>query len=241
MPFIQKDMPQYHYADDDGLIGLRGIMHYFQNVHTWHLHSVNKGNDVIPQQYGAGWIYTRYHVCMRRKIDYGDELTLKAWMEPYRQPVLVKENVEIYQHGKLAACGKLEGCVFSLTRQRPLRLSAIEFPENFAEDVPNEIPDFLGIEKTAEGTQPRYVRTVRTSDLDVNRHMNNLRYIEMFQDACDSSFWREFAPTNMELCFLSQCREGEEISVCSRDAENGVHFAALHADGSLAAVAEFRK
>ena len=119
MPFVQKDMPQYHYADDDGLIGFRGIMHYFQNVHTWHLHSVNKGNDVIPQQYGAGWIYTRYHVCMRRKIDYGDELTLKAWMEPYRQPVLVKENVEIYQHGKLAACGKLESCVFSLTRQRP--------------------------------------------------------------------------------------------------------------------------
>lgn len=40
MPFIQKDLPQYHYADDDGLIGLRGVMHYFQNINTWHFHSV---------------------------------------------------------------------------------------------------------------------------------------------------------------------------------------------------------
>ena len=240
MPFIQKDMPQYHYADDDGLIGLRGIIHYFQNIHTWHLHSISKGNDVLPQQYGAGWVYTRYHVLMKQKIDYTDELTLRAWMEPYRQPVLVNENVEIRQHGKLVTCGKLEACVFSLIRQRPLRLSAIEFPEDFTEVVPNEIPDFLGTEKTADGTEHRYTRTVRTSDLDVNRHMNNLRYIEMFQDAYDSSFWRDFSPDEMELLFISQCREGEEISVCSRPDGNGVlHMAALHQDGRLASVAEF--
>ena len=241
MPFVQKDMPQYHYADDDGLIGLRGIMHYFQNIHTWHLHSVNKGNDAIPQQYGAVWVYTRYHVLMKQKIDYTDELTLKAWMEPYRQLVLVNENVEIYQHGKLAACGKLEGCVFSLTRQRPLRLGAIDFPEDFAEDIPNEIPDSLNIPKTTEGTESRYIRTVRTSDLDVNRHMNNLRYIEMFQDAYDSSFWRDLAPTEMEIRFMSQCKEREEISVVSRINDHAVHLAALHQDGQIASVAEFRK
>ena len=241
MPFIQKDMPQYHFADDDGLIGLRGVMHYFQNINTWHFHSVNKGNDVLPQQYQAGWVYTRYHALLKQKIDYMDELTLKAWMEPYRQPVLVNENVEILQHGKLAACGKMECCVFSLTRQRPLRLSAVEFPEDFTDDIPNDIPDFLGIDKSADGTEERYIRKVRTSDLDVNRHMNNLRYIEMFQDAYDSSFWRDFSPKEMEICFMSQCREGEEISVRSRLEDGIVHFAALHQDGLIASVAEFRQ
>ena len=240
MPFIQKDLPQYHYADDDALIGLRGAMYYFQNIHTWHLHSVGKGNDVLPQKYQAGWIYTRYHVLLKQKIDYSGELTLRAWMEPYRQPVLVNENEEILQNGKLAACGKLESCVFSLTRQRPLRLSAIEFPEDFAEDVPNDIPDFLGIEKTADGTEERYIRTVRASDLDVNRHMNNLHYIAMFQDAYDSAFWHAFAPNEMEICFMSQCREGEEISVRSRITGNTVHFAALHQDGRIASVADFK-
>ena len=167
MPFVQRDLPQYHFTDADGLIGLRGVAHYLQNIHTWHFHSVGKGNDVLPQKYGAGWIYTRYHVVLNRKIGYSGDLTLKAWMEPYRQPVLVNENVEIEQNGELVACGKMECCVFSLTRQRPLRLSAVEFPEDFAEDIPNSIPDFLGIEKTADGTEERYLRTVRTSDLDV--------------------------------------------------------------------------
>lgn len=78
------------------------------------------------------------------------------------------------------------------------------------------------------------------SDLDVNRHMNNLRYIEMFQDAYDSSFWREFAPTEMEIRFMSQCKEGEDISICSRVDGSAVHLAALHQDGQIASVAEFR-
>ena len=240
MPFIQKTMPQYRDADEDGLIGIRGLTRYCQDIHTWYMHSIDKGNDVLPEQYGAGWIYTRYHVQLKQKIDFRDEVTLRTWMEPYRQPVLVNIDVEIEQHGQQAGCARLESCLFSLTRQRPLRLSAVDFPENFPEEVQNQIPDFWGIEKTADGTAARYLRIVRTTDLDKNRHMNNLRYVEMFEDAHDSAFWRSFAPKEMEICFMSQCREGEMITVQSRVDGNVVHLAALHGDGKMASVAEFR-
>ena len=241
MPFTQITMPQYRDADEDGLIGLRGVTRYCQDIHTWYMHSVNKGNDVLPEQYGAGWIYTRYRVQVCHKMDYTDQLSLRTWMEPYRQPVLVNINVEITQHDRIAATGKLETCLFSLTRQRPLRLSAVEFPENFAEDLPNTIPDFSRLEKTADGMESRYIRTVRTSDLDKNRHMNNLRYVEMFQDAHDSAFWDAFQAKELEICFLSQSREGEALSVRSIVGDKSVRLAALHEDGTLASVAEFRR
>ena len=132
-----------------------------------------------------------------------------------------------------------KSCVFSLTRQRPLRLSAIEFPEDFAEETDNDIPGFIGLEKTAEGMEERYQRTVRVSDLDKMGHMTNLRYIEMFQDAHGSQFWKTLNPSEMEISFLSQCREGETLSVRSKADGNTVHLAAVHADGTLASVAAF--
>ena len=207
--FKQTVMPQYRDADEDGLIGLRGAMRYFQDIHTWYFHSVEKGNDVLPEKYGAGWVYTRFHVRLQNKIDYSGPVELCAWMEPYRQPVLVNMNMTVDQGGKKMACGKIESCVFSLTRQRPLRLSAIDFPEDFAEKFESDIPGFIGLEKSSDGMEERYRRTVRVSDLDKMGHMTNLRYIEMFQDAYDSKYWADFTPTEMEIVFLSQCREGE--------------------------------
>ena len=241
MPFEQTILPQYRDADPDGLIGLKGCMHYFQDIHTYYMHSIHKGNDELPEQYGAAWVYTRYHVSLKNKLDYTDSAQLSTWMEPYRQPVLVNLNFILRQHGQLAATGKLENCVFSLVRQRPLRLSAIDFPENFAEDIPNNIPDFIRLEKSTEGMTERYRRTVRMSDLDKSNHMTNLRYIDMFQDAYDAAFWKTFDPKEMEISFLSQCREGEVLTILSKQNENEIALAAIHSDGKIASVAMFRK
>ena len=60
-----------------------------------------------------------------------------------------------------------------------------------------------------------------------------------FQDAYERGFWSEKEPSQMEIRFLSQCREGETLSVCSREDDAGVHFAAVHQDGTLASVAFF--
>ena len=239
MPFQQTIQPQYRDADPDGLIGLRGAMRNFQDIHTWYMHSIDKGNDVLPEQYGAAWVYTRYLVTLSRRIDYTDTALLTAWMEPYRQPVLVNVNFTLQQHGEIAARGKVECCVFSLQRQRPLRLSAVDFPEGIPEEIPGAIPDFIRLEKTAEGMTERYRRVVRYSDLDKSRHMTNLRYIEMFQDAYDAAFWKDFDARSMELCFLSQCREGEELSVRSMADGEALRFAAVHGDGTPACVARF--
>ena len=241
MPFVQTFQPQYRDADPDGLIGLKGAMHYFQDIHTWFMHSIHKGNDELPEKYGSAWVYTRYLVSLTQKIDYTDSITLDAWMEPYRQPVLVNVNMILRQHGHVAAMGKIENCIFSLERQRPQRLSAIEFPEGIPEEIPNSIPEFIRLEKTAEGMTEKYTRTVRCSDLDKSNHMTNLRYIDMFQDAYDKAFWNQFSAKQMEICFLSQCREGEALSVRSREAGRTIYMAAVHADESIAAVCLFSK
>ena len=129
MPFTQTIQPQFRDADEDGLIGLRGCLRSFQDIHTWYMHDIDKGNDVLPERYGAAWVYTRYRLRVFHKLDYTEPATLTTWMEPYRQPVLVKQNLLIHQHGTVAAQGKLESVVFNLVRQRPLKLMAIDFPE----------------------------------------------------------------------------------------------------------------
>ena len=36
MPFEQTIQPQFRDADEDSLIGLRGCIRYFKDIHTWY-------------------------------------------------------------------------------------------------------------------------------------------------------------------------------------------------------------
>ena len=239
MPFCYKIVPQYRDADPDCLVGLRGYTHFCQDAHTNYMLSVNKGNDVLPKQYGAGWVYTRYHVRLMEKVGFTEPVSITVWMEPYRQPILADIDLLLTRGDRPVAEARMECCVFSLTRRRPMRFSAIELPETLQEDIPNTVPEFFNIDKTAESMTERYRRTVRYSDLDVMGHMNNLRYIEMFEDACPREFWERLSPTDMQINFLTQSMEGETLSVCSKEENGTVTMAAVHEDGRLAAMAVF--
>ena len=239
MPFIQTVMPQYRDADADGLIGIRGCTRYLQDAHTWYMHEYDKGNDVLIDRYNAAWVYTRYHVKLNRKIDFTGPIRWRVWLEPYRQPVLANVDLEIEQHGAIAALGRLEKCLVSLERQRPIKVSAVDFPEDIPEGIENHIPGFLRLPRSAGGMEERYKKTVRYTDLDKSRHMNNLRFVEMFEDAFDSVFWKKLSPTTLEISFFSQCREGETLSVRASEEPDRVRLAAQHEDGTVASAAVF--
>ena len=241
MPYVQEYRPQIRDADLDGHVGLRGGMRCFQDVHTGYMHSIGKGNDVLPRQYGAVWVYTRCLIRMEKKLEYGEPATLTAWVEPVTSAARAVIDVTIAQNGAIAGCGRIESCVCSLKERRPLRLSAIAFPEEVSEQIGNDIPPFFRPDRSIDGLEKRYEKTVRFCDLDSSRHMNNLRYVEMFQDAYDSAFWADFEAREMEISFLSQCLEGETLTVLGRAEGDGVRLAALHADGSVASVAVFTR
>jgi hypothetical protein len=53
----------------------------------------------------------------------------------------------------------------------------------------------------------------------------------VFQDAYDAAFRKTFDPKEMEISFQPQCREGEELTIPSREEEGTVYLPAVHTDG----------
>ena len=76
MPFAQTIQPQFRDADEDGLIGLRGCLRWFQDIHSWYMHDIDKGSAVLPERYGVAWVCTRYRLRAFHKPDYTGSATL---------------------------------------------------------------------------------------------------------------------------------------------------------------------
>ena len=78
--------------------------------------------------------------------------------------------------------------------------------------------------------------TVRSVDLDVGQHMNNVAYIPMLLGTLPSAALH--AIREMETHYRRPCLEGETLSIRRRRLENGWLFAAVKSDGETAVVSQ---
>lgn len=67
-----------------------------------------------------------------------------------------------------------------------------------------------------------YERSVRFSDLDRNGHMNNTRYLDWVMDLLPSTFHRDHPLREVTLCYLSEAKENEQLSLSWDMAEGPV-------------------
>lgn len=70
------------------------------------------------------------------------------------------------------------------------------------------------------------VRSVCFTDLDRNGHMNNTRYLDWIADLLPSPFHRSHSPLEFTVCYLSEAREGQDLTMSWEMDEAGC----LHVD-----------
>lgn len=100
-------------SDAEGLIGMRAYLYYFQDMSTGHLYHMGKGNDSLPENYGAAWIYTKYKMRVFRRVDYSRPLHLETWIEK-QDKMRIWQDLKFSAGQEVCALGRLESFVFHL-------------------------------------------------------------------------------------------------------------------------------
>ncbi|WP_350454258.1 acyl-[acyl-carrier-protein] thioesterase [Slackia heliotrinireducens] len=222
MAFVITSLPQFRDAEADGRIATRGYMNWFQDAATGHFHQFGKGNDVIIDAYGLGWLATRYNLVIESRADFSGPVESKVWIESQKSPVRLVQYLIITQGGELRAKGAMEMCIANVAEGKVARLSEIDFPTNLAEHLDIETPRLQRIRFTAEGADHAYTYHVRYSDIDNNLHMNNLHYVDLALNAFNTEFHMAHPTRSFEIEYIAQCHEGDAVEVFKREAEPGV-------------------
>lgn len=207
--------PQYRDADEDGYIGIKGYMNYFQDITSHHIFDMEFGNKHIYPKHDKIWVATKYKLHVLKKIEFtNSNITAKTWIEKSSSPVVINQMYCIYKENELYAYGKLEMCLIDYTTQKLSKLSEIEFGEQYmisSEDIPsvkfNKIND--------KGFDEEFVCThiVNHTDLDSSKHMNNLSYVSMFLNALTPNEYNENAFNEFSINYINQSYYGDEINI----------------------------
>lgn len=73
---------------------------------------------------------------------------------------------------------------------------------------------------------------VRYSDVDINKHLNSMKYIEHFVDVFDIEMFRDKTINRIEINYINEGKYGTDINIIQKEIEESVFILEMQSEGS---------
>ncbi|MGI6742839.1 MAG: acyl-ACP thioesterase domain-containing protein [Eubacteriales bacterium] len=217
------------------------FMKYLQDTASMQ-HEMNPPTTAeLRAEMQRAFIMSRISLSIKADLREHDEIDCFAWIAPIKG-MSIDRCYEISRGGEIVALGAAVWAVCDTETRRFVRPEQKYFGFGFAEPHGFScrriaIPRDIDMEEAGEFR-------VAWSAADMNRHLNNTVYADMFCDFMPEGALDERRITEFTISFLREAPLGELLSI-SRVSDGGepdetYYFTARLSDGNIAAEASFR-
>ena len=196
-------------VDRFGNLKLSALLYFAQEVAGRHFDRIAMTYDQLAEK-GMFWAIIRQRVAITRLPRSGETIRVETWPMPNTR-VAFPRHVAAYDESG----NELFRCI-SLWVLMDLESRSMILPGKSGIALPgttqgNELlpPASLPAKQLLNHRN----RTVCFTDLDRNGHMNNTRYLDWIADLLPSQFHRDHSPREFTVCYLSEAREGQELTL----------------------------
>jgi medium-chain acyl-[acyl-carrier-protein] hydrolase len=204
--------------DFENKLKISALFNCLQDAASTHATKLKLGfNDLLSKN--LFWVLSWVRIEMDEYPKFGDSISVKTWPKKKFKLYSLRDFTLTNNAGKVFAKASSAWVLLKADSKRPvdpLTIASISYQtENSAIDsTPEKIypPENLESEK--------YQRKIRYSDIDINRHVNNARYVEFIMDSFDNDFYKINILKKITISFISESKMGDEIRVKKFDFEN---------------------
>lgn len=206
-----------NHVDCFGKLKLSTLLYFAQEVAGKHFDTIAITYEQLAEK-GMFWAIIRQRVRVNRLPKSGEHIRVETWPMPNTR-VAFPRCVVAYDEA-----GSELFQVLSLWVLMDLESRAMILPGKSGLTLPGTL---RGFELPAPGSLPakqllhHRSRTVRFTDLDRNGHMNNTKYLDWIADLLPSEFHAQHSPAEFTVCYLSEAREGQELTLSWEFSEEG--------------------
>lgn len=196
-------------------LGLYGLLGILQDIAREHATTLGFGYQA-SQERGFFWVLVRKKLKMKSWPSWNDVLTVETWTKPIFGNYAFREY-ELFVGGqKIGACSTTWMILDTETR-KPKK---IDHPDDLFHFRKNYELDFMA-EKVRLPKTIAKARTieVQNSDLDLNTHVNNIKYAQWVLDLIPYDFQNQHRLSEYEINFMSETFLGDQIA-CSSNIAN---------------------
>lgn len=223
-------------VDKNKKLRLSDLFSLFQDVAGEHGEMLDIGKAKTTDV-GRKWIITRYVVKIERLPIYGE--TVRIYTYPcknnpcffYRNYFVKDEqdNIVIKASSIWAILETKTNKIVFNPFKKPLPEESFDFelgiPEKILDDVDNKVGEYR----------------IQYSDLDLNGHANNSRYIEMIQNLHDSDFRNEHEYDSILINYFAELKEKDVVNLYSNNSNPEIIKGVIGDKVSFKAIVTYKK
>jgi len=193
----------------NGVAKISTILDYFQELASTHAQILGFSVEQLFKK-GLTWVLSRNHIIILRAPKFGEKILGQTWPSG-RKGRFALRDFEMYDATEnLIVKGTTSWMMIDLKNKTPVSVSDL-------------LGNILLLERRALqdnfGSLPNLTRidfensfSVRLSDLDINRHVNNVVYIQWAMDALPQEIIFRLYPVEIEISYRSEAFLGDTIS-----------------------------
>ena len=211
-------------TDITSRLRMDALFDYFQEMAWRHVVALSLGYEML-RDLGYVWFLSRARVRVRRQPVWGDRGTIETWHATTDGLMFVRDFRLTDAAGATAIEAATGWLLMDTTAFRPHAADALPVPL-----PPNKrgraLDEAMKKIVPSRSLAPVYERRVQQSEIDVNQHVNNARYLAWVFDCYDPAFLRSHALRELQVNYVGETALGETVALSRGEdpARAGTHY-----------------
>ncbi len=197
----------------DGRLSLHSLFDYLQDIASDHAVKLGYGRDDLLQN-NHYWVLSRMYAVIHEWPVWGDTIMVRTWPKGTESVFALRDYEAFFADGRPVASASSSWLIIDQTTRK------IQRPDSTISQYNSEVQKKNALTRNAAKLEPvqsdgRITAEfdVRISDLDVNLHTNNVKYIKWVTDSFDLGFVMNNVPYSAEINYLAESRYGQNIVI----------------------------
>ncbi len=215
MEALQKYTKNYQvvYGDSDFYrkLKLSSLFNYFQDVASMHVANYGMSVERLQQEHGVTWVLVRILVKLDRFPDLNEEISVETWpLDPkkleFERDFLVRD-----MKGNILAKAVSSWVIMDIEK-REIQKTEFFSGELMVFEQERALDRRLSKLKPAGELKAVYKKTIGYSDIDINGHLNNSKYIDYITDCFSIDKHGKYTVDTIQVNYMSEAVAGDTIS-----------------------------
>lgn len=190
-----------------------------------HCHSINYSLYDLHKR-NVGWVLLAGVMHMYRYPYYKEKISIRTWLSEYSTVRGIREN-EIYDEQE-QIIGKARGLwvFFDIEKRKPVRIFE-DIKNKWSFRTEKSLKQDIHTIETISSASNIMEFTVNRFDTDMNRHVNNIRYLQWLMESVPEEVTDNFYLYSVNGRFIAEARYGDTIISLTHkgDADNSLSHA----------------